>query len=513
MQIPQRLAVQLARAYALTEILPLRHSNVQAALDELTQSVGPDGLQLQVKDEHIWVDETKVDEGEEVRDLAQGLSRCGVVSVLVGAGLESRVLGTFLDTVRIASISGHLGNLEEMVAFHGGNLQVEFGEAAVPAPELSQPAGAIFAGALAGAGLADPPADSSHGEDWDPPGAEVEPPKAESPPPKAPKAMTPAEFGKGVEFFMQGTPEQRVKWAGPLAEQASRVDGDADPGTTLDIVIELLGKPGQEAEEVVTDVASRLVRPIVARELALRLGRATDEDERGQLLQVAAQVGDAVAPAFAAELATTDDRAARRGLVHALTLLGDAALGTVDLLLSRDEWYVVRNAVTVLSVVGGADAFEKLKPCLTHSDARVRREAIMALAKLESPRAGEFLAKALSDEDADVRAAATMMAGILQIQEAAPVLRARFDLEQNEGVLIEAIRTLGKLRDGQAVGQLQARAVPSFFSRPPKAVRIAAYRALSRIRTPEAIEVLEDSKADRDPEVRTLVQDALDALS
>ena len=321
--------------------------------------------------------------------------------------------------------------------------------------------------------------------------------------------MMPAEFRKGVELFMGGDPAQRRSWADPLKAQASRVDVDADPETTLDILLVLIGS--EEPEEPVAEVARKLGSPAVARELTRRLGEADDEEGRGALLQLAATLGRVVAAAFAEELAESQDRAARRALVHALTFLGAAAMGPVTNLIRRPEWYVVRNALTVLPHVGDADALSKLEPCLSHDDGRVRREAVLALAKLDQAD-GRLVIRLMSDPEPDVRASAIMVAGTLKVHEAGSELRRILATEDNEIVVIETLRALGTLGDEDAVGVVRDKAVPSFFSRPSKAVRIAAYRALSRIGSPEAVVVLEMASDDRDPEVRGVVQQALEGM-
>ena len=528
MESTQDTAVHLAKAYALTEILPLRHGKVQEALADVAGRLDPSGLQLSLKEGALWVRDGRVEGGEEVLDLQRGLERCGLIGLHVGQALGAKGLGAFLDALRIASISGHLENLREMAAFRGTALKLRFAVSEAPVSELSQPAGAIFASALAGqAGGAEsestpaepvpsapvPPRPTPpQPEDtaaWDPPGADSGTTQTATEEPR----LSPVEFQKGVALFLNGDLEQRRKWAGPLGTRADGVDVSQDPGLTLDIVLELLAAAEPTPDDPVRDVATRLVRPEVARELGRRLGDAHDEEERGTLLAAAKGVGRLVAPVFAEEMCTSEDRATRRALVHALTFLGDDAVQPVEALLDRGEWYVVRNAVTVLGAIGAPGTVARLERYLNHPDARVRREAVMAMAKLGGDQVGHLLIGGLVDGDADVRAAAIMVAGILKVSEAAPVLRSRLDEEPNEGVTIEAIRTLGKLGDPDAVPLIKRRAVPSFFVRPSRVLRMAAYRALAAIGTPDAVRVLEEAAGDRDPEIRTVVSQGLEAVA
>ena len=53
MPTPEQLAVQLARAFALTEIFPVRHSNVQEALEAFVDAASEDALSVEVDGEAL----------------------------------------------------------------------------------------------------------------------------------------------------------------------------------------------------------------------------------------------------------------------------------------------------------------------------------------------------------------------------------------------------------------------------------------------------------------------------
>ena len=531
------LVGRLAKAYALTEIVHLRHERVQEQLNGVAAGLESHRLVVECRKGSLWADGARVDESPEVTDLVTGMSQCGVDFMRLGPGLEARFIGELLDSLRIASISGRTRRLKEFAGFHGDDLQVVFGVPAGQPPALGRSAEAIFAGALAkesetSEGGGAPPSDA--GADWDPPGfspgAEEEsgrpPPEADAsrggddqgaaateaaaPAPEE-EAMSPSEFRRGVELFMAGAPAKRRSWVAPLKAQAARVDVDSDLQTTLDILVDLLGSG--DGDEPVVQVATELMTPSVARALGERLGTAADEEERGDYLQVAHGLAEHVAPSFAQELADSQDRATRRALVHGLAYLGEAAMPSVRTLLARPEWYVVRNAVSVVAAMGGDEALSLLEPCLGHGDARVRREAVMALARLGQGPAGSLVLPLVADEDADVRAAAAQCLGNLVHASAARALRERLVVEDNDVVLVEVLRAVGRLGDPEAVEGIRQRAVPSFFVRPARPVRIAGLRALGRIGTPEAVVLLEEGAEDRDPDLRGAAQQALEDLN
>ncbi|NNM32075.1 MAG: hypothetical protein HKO53_03370, partial [Gemmatimonadetes bacterium] len=439
------LVGRLAKAYALTEIVHLGHERVQEQLNAVSHGLESHRLVVECRKGSLWVDGARVEESPEVTDLVTGMSQCGVDFMRLGPGLQARLVGELLDSLRIASISGRVRRLKEFAGFHGDELQVVFGVPAGQPPALGRTAEAIFAGALAKEsevsdreGTVSP----GPGSDWDPPGFErgagssgapedssspstVEAPGTEESSDEEPsdpagaaedgqvletepasgqggpdghegssaqpevERMSPGEFRRGVELFMAGAPAKRRSWVGPLAEQASRVDVDEDVQTTLDILVTLLA-PG-DGDEAVVQVATELMTPAIARGLGERLGTAADEEERGDCLQVAHGLASQVAPSFAEELATSQDPATRRALVHGLAFLGDAAMPAVRDLLGRPEWYVVRNAVSVLAAMESRDALPLLEPCLAHEDPRVRREAVTALACIGQAPAGPMV--------------------------------------------------------------------------------------------------------------------------
>lgn len=582
MPTDQEIAVQVAKAYALTEILPLRHDNVQAVLRAASESLSERRVDLDLREGTLWVGAEPLTAGDSSDDFAQGLSRCGVATLRLGPRIEPRALGDLLDTVRIASISGHLENLREMVAFHSA-LEVVFGAPSEAPSALGQSAGAIFAGALRGpggprirqapaAGDSRPPGpsprdgadaptpplarevpeaapekgESGVGEppdstDWDPPGSgglvgsDAAPDAAGAAPgPGTESSAAPrdagepssrsrngggqpplplGEFRKGLELFLGGSPAQRRGWAGPLRAQAARVDVDADPAGTLEVLSTLLGDGSEDPDEAVQAVARELVGSEVAAALVRRLIEAGDEDERGVFLRIAVSLGGTVAGAFANELTVPEQGASQRASVHALAMLGPEALPSVEAMLDAPEWYVVRNALSVLAAIGEEDAAGLIGPRVGHPDARVRREALMALAAVGARAGGQVVVDVLDDEDPDVRATAAMVAGNLKVAAAAGCLRGRLEIEENRTVIIEVLRALGTLGDEDAIPAIRKTAEPSFFSRPSKPVRIAAYRALSRIGTPEAGAILENAADDRDPEIRAVVRQAMEALA
>ena len=73
-------------------------------------------------------------------------------------------------------------------------------------------------------------------------------------------------------------------------------------------------------------------------------------------------------------------------------------------------------------------------------------------------------------------------------------------------VQVECLQALGQIRDPEAVPLVEKRALGGFFTRPPRGVRLAAFRALAGIGTPRALKTLQKGLKDGDEEVRSAVK-------
>jgi HEAT repeat protein len=100
--------------------------------------------------------------------------------------------------------------------------------------------------------------------------------------------------------------------------------------------------------------------------------------------------------------------------------------------------------------------------------------------------------------------------GVLKVERAVRPLLERLEEESEAGVMEQVIRSLGQIGDPGAVQAIEKYAVPGFFSRPARDIRIAGYRALASIGTPHARKVLEEARTDRDPEIRKVAEALLD---
>lgn len=253
-------------------------------------------------------------------------------------------------------------------------------------------------------------------------------------------------------------------------------------------------------------LARRLASSETVRLLVDRLATARDRSSRLAVLRVALALDEPVARELGTALSESQDRGARRCFLDALVALGPAAQEPVRAMTRDERWFVVRNGVRLLPDVAGQESMEELGGALLHPDGRVRKEAVASLVRLESEQAAALVQNVLDDEDPDVRSAAATAAGVLGGSGVGRVLSDRLDAERDPDVTVNVIRALARVGHGDAVAQLEKRTATRLFSRTPKAVRIAALRALWSLGTQPARSAVMQALEDRDPAVRGSVR-------
>jgi len=312
-----------------------------------------------------------------------------------------------------------------------------------------------------------------------------------------------------VSAFLESDPLQR-KGKGRAVRTEAAALREANAFDVLAESVERLTRQAEDpADEAAVAMARALLTPGVGERLAVRLGEDRDEARRADLLTVARRLGTDMIQAIAEALSATEDRFTRRSLLDAMVALEDQAMPVVQRMLEDQRWFVVRNGVAILGDIGGPRAVEFVVSTLAHADARVRREGVLALAKVGGEDAGVLVYGMIEDPDPEVRLAAAMAAGELKVERALKPLLGLLEKETEEDVVVGVLNALGKLGDPSAVPAIEKRAVSSFFSRRPTAVRIAAYRALYAIRTPRAKSLLVQAAIDKDPEVKAVARELL----
>jgi hypothetical protein len=203
--------------------------------------------------------------------------------------------------------------------------------------------------------------------------------------------------------------------------------------------------------------------------------------------------GDPMARQLVSRLGAETDRTRRGRLVEAIRGLGPDALPAILESLGSPAWYLVRNALTLLSDLGDADCVPAILPHLRHPEPRVRRTAVRALWKLGGPVAEPHLVAQMKETDGETLQEILFVLGQLRSESSLPQVTALAqDKRVVERLRILALDTLGHIASPKALPVvLECLRRKGFFGGgEPPAIRLAAAKALAGIGTPEALAAL-----------------------
>ncbi|GLH74639.1 hypothetical protein GETHLI_31410 [Geothrix limicola] len=200
-------------------------------------------------------------------------------------------------------------------------------------------------------------------------------------------------------------------------------------------------------------------------------------------------IGDPMARHLVSRLGDEADRTRRGRLVESVRSLGPAALPALLDALSAPAWFLVRNALTLLSDLGDASCVQAILPLLRHPEPRVRRTAVRALWKLGGPVAEPHLIARMKDTDGETMQEILFALGQLRSEVGLPqVTELAQDKRVTERIRVQALDTLGHIASPKSLPVLlECIRKKGFFGggeAPP--IRLAAAKALAALGTPEA---------------------------
>jgi len=275
-------------------------------------------------------------------------------------------------------------------------------------------------------------------------------------------------------------------------------------------LVSLLAQPSaSDPDPEAVDLMQENATPTVTSYLVAQLGASKDDRVRAHLTRVMARIGREGLLALADALGESRDRSQRRAYLDAMVRLGPLGLETARRMLNDPRWFVVRNGVSILGEVRGEGMVEDLAAPLKNEDARVRVAAVLALARAGGEKAESMILGMLGDRSSEVRATACRGLGVLRSKRAVGALESLLN-DENGDVQVECLRALGHIGDPGPLGMIRKKAHGGFFSKPPREVRITAFRALAALGTFRALEALKKGINDRDKEVRKVVVTLLD---
>ena len=200
-------------------------------------------------------------------------------------------------------------------------------------------------------------------------------------------------------------------------------------------------------------------------------------------------IGDPMARHLVNRLGEENDRTRRGRLVEAVRSMGPAALPALMDALVAPAWFLVRNALTLLSDLGDAGCVSSILPLLRHPEPRVRRTAVRALWKLGGPVAEPHLVAQMKDTDMETMQEILFALGQLKSESSLPqVTELAQDKRVIEKLRIQAMDTLGHIASPKSLPMLVEclRRKGFFGGGESQPIRLAAAKALATLGTPEA---------------------------
>ena len=273
-----------------------------------------------------------------------------------------------------------------------------------------------------------------------------------------------------------------------------------EPGHALALVQELTGlcafQDGRQEwrESALAGLKDSLENPAYLAKVTDLLHTATPETMLGELLPYLDAVGLPAARFLVGVLGDEPDRKRRGKLLEAIRSMGDVALPAVYEGLESPAWYLVRNALNLVSDMGDAGAVDAVRALLAHPDGRVKRASVRALWKLGGPASVAPLLAAFPA--ADPQTQSEIMFALVQVRAAQAVSTLAayaVDRRNPEALRARAAETIGQIGDPRSIPLLvdiARRKGRLFTTAEPTPVRVAACKALLALDTPAATEAL-----------------------
>ncbi len=130
---------------------------------------------------------------------------------------------------------------------------------------------------------------------------------------------------------------------------------------------------------------------------------STKDLDEGLLSEYTELLTEAAMPPLISLLGQLETIHGRKRVIALLTRLGQRDIRPLLKALGDQRWYLVRNIVYILRVIGSKEVESHLVATVRHPDIRVRREAVKALGELKSTAAVPTLNESFGDDDSLVR--------------------------------------------------------------------------------------------------------------
>jgi HEAT repeat protein len=208
-----------------------------------------------------------------------------------------------------------------------------------------------------------------------------------------------------------------------------------------------------------------------------------NETKHRQLVTVILSMGPKVVPFLLDRLKLSEERHVRRNLFDLILLFGETAREHIETRLVKDEWFNVRQMVSLLGYIKSPKSFEALRNCLNYPDIRVKKEVIKTLAKLRTADSIRELMKTFFSEEHSLSLQAILSLGAIKETSAVPALLQLLKKKDFWGkyheIKSETLKALGNIGDTKALPDLFDLIKKKGFWRKKQCEELRALAALS----------------------------------
>ena len=265
-----------------------------------------------------------------------------------------------------------------------------------------------------------------------------------------------------------------------------------------------------EVAERIGALGAALTEPAVVERMVKRLGEARVPPAERAILVKAVGALAAVTTNAVLDTFRTTPAELREPYRAAIRAAAERSVEALQARLADKDETVVAAAAEFLGLSGSPQVVPMLVELVHHRADIVREAALHAMAEIGGRDVARPAMPALKDESAHVRAAAARVIGVGGEAAATTVLARRLEQEEDEGVLAEMLKAIGRLGAKEALEILARHADPGGRGRRRSAhVRAAAVEGLGHIKRGEARALLELYSRDKDPSVQRAAEAGL----
>ena len=168
-------------------------------------------------------------------------------------------------------------------------------------------------------------------------------------------------------------------------------------------------------------------------------------------------------PAIAELLHSLEDEESRHVrllICQALAQIGDTAIRAVAERINHPQWFVARNAVSILGQIGTPQCVSYLDKALSHEEVRVRKEALKGLASVRTDEAIDRLCACVNGDDIEACKTALGWVSVIGTERALPAVEELLDDDHiwktDNDIVRLAIETLGNIGSEPAAALLES---------------------------------------------------------